>query len=128
MGRRLTPREARYALASDIEAVLPNGWTTYAAPPEGITAPAVVLAPRQPYRRASTFCSEEVLLSVIVILQRNASVEGLDMLDDLLTTVIGAIDASSVMATWAEVTDLGPVQESGGIDYMTATINVTVQT
>ncbi len=124
----MTPREARYALAASIEAVLPDGWTTYAAPPEGITAPAVVLAPRQPYRRASTFCDEEVRISVLIIIQRNASVDGLDAMDDLITTVIRAINASSVMATWEEVTDLGPVQESGGVDYLTSTINVTVQT
>jgi len=123
----MTPKEARYHLAEDIEAVLLDGWTVYPSPPEGVTAPAVVLAPRSPYRVKSTVCNEEVRLALTVLIQRNASVDGLNVLDDTATIIRSAIHSSTVMAVVDEVSDIGIIQEVGGVEYLAALINVTVE-
>ena len=123
----MTPREARQQLAADIEAALPDGWTVYPAPPEGTNAPAVVLAPRSPYRVKSTFCDEEVRLTATVLIQRNASVSGLDALDDVCTTIRNAIHGSSVMANVDAVQDIGLIEEVGGVEYLAASLTITVE-
>ena len=123
----MTPKEARYQLAADIEAALPDGWTVYASPPEGTNAPAVVLAPDSPYRVRSTVCNEEVRLTGTVLIQRNASTAGLDALDDVCTTVRAAIHQSSVMAVVEAVRDIGLIEEVGGVEYLAASLSITVE-
>lgn len=123
----MTPKEARYQLGSDIEAALPDGWTVYTSPPEGTNAPAVVLAPRSPYRVKSTVCNEEVRLTGTVLMQRNASTAGLDALDDICTVIRAAIHGSSVLANVDAVQDIGIIEEVGGVEYLAASLNITVE-
>lgn len=120
----MTPKDARYALADAMAAALPDGWSVYATPPEGITAPAVTIAPRQPYLTQNTYCQLECRLAIVVAIQRNASTVGLDQMDDIIGTLRAAMPPGFVVD---DVTDLGPVQEAGGVDYLTSTINVTAQ-
>lgn len=123
----MTPKEARHALADDIRAALPDGWTVYPGPPEGVNAPSVVLAPRSPYRVKSTVCNESVLLTATVLIQRNASADALDALDDASTTVRDAVHASDVMAVVEAVQDIGTMQEVGGVEYLAAVINIQAE-
>jgi hypothetical protein len=123
----MTPKEARHDLAADLATALGPTWTVYASPPEVITAPAVVLAPRTPYRVAGTVCNEELKLTATLLVQRAAGPAALDFLDDACTAARTAIHASSVVSWVEAINDIGIMQEAGGVDYLAAVINVTSQ-
>lgn len=123
----MTPREARHQLADDVQAALPNAWTCYPAPPGNPSAPCVILAPRAPYRVRSTVCDEQVLVRATVLVQSNAGMAGLDTLDDACTLVRQGVHASTVMAVVEEITDVGPVTTEGDLDYLSASLNITME-
>lgn len=119
-----TPKEARQEIAAAISAVMPDGVTVYPSPPEGITAPAVVISPRQPYRRPVSYCDYELQMRVNVGVQRNASTAGMDMLDDLIDLIIPALNSIPYVA-WQAVSDIGVTQDIGSVDYLFGSIDIT---
>jgi hypothetical protein len=121
----MTPREARYALAEELRAALGDGWTVHPSPPEAVQARSLVIAPRSPYRVRGTVCQEEVKLELTVLVQRGASQAGLDLLDDVCTTIRAAIDTGAVVAYVDSIMDIGLVQEVGGVEYLAARLQVT---
>lgn len=121
----MTPREARHALAADIEAT--TGQRCYASPPDG--APALgscVLAPRQPYVVPGTFCSWEVKLVATVVVALAGGQAALDALDDAAMAVVSAVKTSGVSADAAGVNAVGPQAEAQGVVYVTGDIDVTI--
>jgi hypothetical protein len=124
----VTPREAREQLAQELREALAGleaGWTVHASPPEAVQARTVVIAPRSPYRVRGTVCQEEVKLELTVLVARGASQAGMDLLDDICSTIRDAIDTGAVVAYVDSISDIGLVQEVGGADYLAARLQVT---
>ncbi len=98
----------------------------YAAPPEfPVSAPALVIGPRTPYLQRSNVCSWEQSLVLTLAIQRASGLSGLDQLDDMVIEVEQVLQTGTVQTVLDSVGDLGPVQEGGGVEYLTATIDVT---
>lgn len=118
-------RERREAVADAARTVLPSGFSVYASPPEIVTFPAVVVAPRAPYRELLTFTRESVRIAVLVIVPRAAGPDALDLVDATLDLVKPAV--ASVEAV-TEVGDVSSVvlASYGGTDCIVASIDLTV--
>jgi hypothetical protein len=113
--------EARRAIVGALAAEFGESAVVYSAPPETVTAPALVVAPRTPYRNPSTFCQYELNLRIVALVQRG--VGGLDGLDDMMDRVLIAVNTlDSVM--WTAVGDIGTTQDVGSIEYLTASIDI----
>ncbi len=120
----MTPKETRHALADAIRAVAPAGVTVYNSPPESVTAPAVVISPRQPYRTISSYCDWEVNYRVTGLVQRGAGADSLDYLDDLLDAIIPAIRAFAFV-TIDSVGEVGYTTDVGAVDLVTGAVDLT---
>lgn len=119
-------KSKRAALALALVEALPDGWTVYASPPETVTAPSVVIGPRAPYREWGTFGTEDVNLQLSLLVPRALGASALDVLDEVLDTVLEAVD--SVDNAMPMATALGLTQTSAaGVEYLTAAIDVTVK-
>lgn len=120
-----TAKEKREALATLIRATLSTSWTVYAAPPESVTTPAVVIAPRSPYRAPETFTTEAVGLAIQVIVPRISGPDGLDALDAALDLLIRGTEPVVGVVTAVEVSSVSQATANGA-DVLVATINVTM--
>jgi len=114
--------QLRADIAAAVTAAM-SGWGVYPAPPDIIAAPAVVIAPRSPYRERVDYGREAVRLQLTILVPRAAGPAGMEVLDTACDDVIAAVE-SVAEATWEQVESVGPVQEQGGIEYLTATLNV----
>jgi len=123
----MTPKEARYQLAADIEAGMANPeLIVTASPPENPPAPpAIVLAPRAQYLTQGTACDWEMRLTATVAVSRVSGVPGLDLVDDIVQQLIGVLATASVIVTTEGVQDIGITQESQGVEYTTGTVEIT---
>ena len=120
-----TAKAKRAALKTAIAAAMPSGWAVYSSPPETVTAPAVVIGPRSPYRQWGSFGTEDVNVQLTVLVPRALGADALDNVDDALDTVLGAIDTVA-NAMPMEVTTVG-LSQAAGVDYVTAVLDVTVK-
>ena len=120
-----TAQEKREALQALIVSVLPDTWSVYAGPPSIVTTPAVVIAPRTPYRGDLTFTVEKVALSIRVVVQPG---------DDALNRIDGVFDLlcrgdqpilDIPSLTEVAIEGVAMATANGG-DVMVGTINVTV--
>lgn len=120
-----TAVQKRTAVAAAIDAAT-TGWSVYASPPETVTAPAAVIAPRTPYRQYGTFRdgSEAVNLRVTLLVPRSLGISALDVLDPALDTVLAALDGVTNL-TFAEVPSVN-LTTAAGVDYVAADIDITV--
>ena len=124
----MTVTSARHQLAQDIQLALGDAWTVYASPPASqLLAPAVILAPRPPYRRRGTVCDEQVNLRGSVLVQVARGADALDYMDDACTQVRDAVHSSSIMAVVEEISEAGPVTTEGDVEYLSATLNITME-
>jgi len=114
--------QLRADIAAAVVTAMP-GWGVYPAPPDIVAAPAVVIAPRSPYRERVEYGREAVRLQLTILVPRAAGPAGMEVLDTACDDVIAAVE-SVAEATWEQVESVGPVQEQGGIEYLTATLNV----
>jgi hypothetical protein len=93
-----------------------------------VNVPALVVAPRSPYRVKGTVCAEEVRVTMTLLVNRNASVDGLDLLDDMASLARAAVNgASGLIAYVDQVQDVGLIQEVGGLEYLAATLDITME-
>lgn len=123
-----TAAEKRAAVATLLREALPEDWTVYPSPPETIASPAVVIAPRSPYRTDETFTEERVNLALRVVVKRAAGTDALDIIDatvDLLMRGSDPILAAASITNVENTVDIALAQD-GGVDYIVGTINVTV--
>lgn len=120
-----TAQQKRQLVATLIDDAT-TGWSVYASPPETVTAPAVVVGPRPPYRQYGTFAggSELVNLAVTLLVPRSLGMSALDVLDPAIDTVLGALDGVANL-TFAEVPTV-TMEAAAGVDYVTARIDITV--
>lgn len=101
-----------------------DGWTVYAEPPEQLAGGrCVVIAPRSPYRTFETFARGATHLSIHVLVPRTGG-PAMDALDAGLAGVIEALLALSDVSI-DDVVNVGILDETGGVSYLTTTINVT---
>jgi hypothetical protein len=121
----MTPAEARAIVAGVISAAVSDELNVYAAPPDVVATPAVVIRPRGPYREPSTVCHEELSVSLVILLPRAAGAAGLDVLDavvDLIVPALRRCDDPGV--AYERVTDIGVTQEVAGAELLSATIDI----
>jgi hypothetical protein len=121
----MTPREARELVASIASNALGAGWAGWASPPEQTHAPAIVVGPRDPYREPGTFCAEVVNLRLTVLAPRVQGQAGLDVIDAALDTLRAAF-AGEQAINWERVGTIAPGLDVGGVDLITAGVDVTV--
>ena len=118
-----TALSIRQDLATVTAGVFPT-WAVYAAPPEAINGPSIVIAPRVPYRRRSDYCAQEVQLRVTLLVPRTTGAAGLDLLDTACDTWVSNVADYYADVTWESVDEIGTTVEVGAIEYITAGINV----
>ena len=119
--------DVRRELAAILEAALP-GWSIYPEPPAGVVAPAVAVAPGEPYRTTTAYRMEEVQLRLLVLLSAGAT-GALDLLDDAIELVLLALmsqptNAATPLAV-RQVGSVGLIQDIGGVQLLSATVDVT---
>lgn len=114
--------QLRADLAAAISGAL-TGYAVYPAPPDIVAAPAVVIAPRTPYRTRTDYCREAVRLQVTILVPRASGPAGMEVLDAACDDVRDAIE-SVADCTWESVESVGPAQEVGGQEYLTAALTV----
>lgn len=115
-----TTQEARESLAEAIAAS--TGWLVFAAPPDVVASPCVVVGPREPYVTRLTARQWELGLRLTLMVPAAAGSEA------ALAALEAAIDAlrPDVLAlpnvTWTQVGNVGPVSD-GDVKYIAATID-----
>jgi hypothetical protein len=120
-----TAQEKREALQALIVSVLPTTWSVYAAPPAIVTTPAVVIAPRTPYRGDLTFTKEQVSLALRIVVQPGE--DALDRIDAVMDLLCRGDQPILDIPSLTEVAIEGVVMATAnGGDVMVGTINVTV--
>ncbi len=120
-----TAQEKREALQALVISVLPDTWTVYAAPPPVVTFPAVVIAPRTPYRGDLTFTKEQVSLALRIVVQPGE--DALDRIDAVMDLLCRGDQPILDIPSLTEVAIEGVVMATAnGGDVMVGTINVTV--
>ena len=120
-----TAQEKREALQALIVSVLPDTWSIYAAPPVIVTTPAVVIAPRTPYRGDLTFTKEQVSLALRIVVQPGE--DALDRIDGVMDLLCRGDQPILDIPSLTEVAIEGVVMATAnGGDVMVGTINVTV--
>lgn len=99
--------------------------TVYAAPPEHMTVPCVVLAPGRPYRRSTAFCADELVLRLVVSVSRQSGSGGLDELDRHIDALQVALRGKARVSL-GDVSNVGLTQYSGGAEHLTAIVDCQV--
>jgi hypothetical protein len=119
-------KDKRTAVAAALTTALGTGWNVHASPPENVVAPAAVVGPRSPYREWGTFGTEDVNLQITLFVPRALGAATLDTLDTALDTVLEALDAvPNAMVDGAAT--VGEAKSQSGVDYLAATIELTVK-
>lgn len=114
--------EARQLVASLL--AMPDGWIVHDEPTSDPGSPAVVIAPRRPFRTLRTGCIEDVGLAVTLVL--NLATEDVwALMDDLVELVRDQLEQDGRVAV-ESVEDMGTVLNIGGVDHMTARLDVAV--
>jgi hypothetical protein len=120
-------RGKREAVAALIVDALPDSWSVYASPPDVITMPAVVIAPRNPYRETFTWEVEAVHLSVNVIVPRAAGLTALDVIDEAMDVLVRGSEPILDVPSVVEAVISGVTQATnGGAECVVGTIDITV--
>ena len=120
-----TAQAKREALQALIVSVLPTTWSIYAAPPTIVTTPAVVIAPRTPYRGDVTFTKEQVSLALRIVVQPGE--DALDRIDGVMDLLCRGDQPILDIPSLTEVAIEGvAMATANGGDVMVGTINVTV--
>ena len=115
----------RYALAEAIRQVLGAGVAVYPYPPEVVSAPAVVLVPRSPYRTDASYQTEQWSFGLLVLILRPGDTEaGYLQLDVLIAGVREAVKGQA-RAVWEGVDAVGSTVPVGGVEYLSANCQVT---
>jgi hypothetical protein len=115
----------RHRVATAVRMALPAAWNVYASPPDVLLLPAVVVAPRSPYRELFTFTESSVHLAVQVIVSRSGGPAALDVIDAALDVILTALhDVENVTA----VGDVAGVALAvhNGTDALVGSVDLTV--
>lgn len=121
----MTPKTDRAAIATALRSALPDGWAVYTQMHDNPSVPCVAILPRVPYRVLQTLTRQRMHLRLAIIVNRAAGSDYLDVVDDALDDVIGALDTASVSIGWAGA-EVGGVETVNGVEYLTASIDVDV--
>lgn len=115
----------RQAIATALKANLPSGWVVYPSPPTSLVAQSAVISPRSPYIIRQSVGIDAVSLQITLLVNLAAGPTAMDILDDAIDNLrAGILNSGDVM--WEAVEDIGVAQEVGGVDYLTASINIQV--
>jgi hypothetical protein len=121
----MSPKSDRAAIAAALRTALPD-WTVFTSPPEVGSAPCIAILPRTPYRELLTYTEERMHLQLVVVVQRAAGTDLLDLFDDTFDAVLAALDAPGTPeCAWSSIEVRG-AEEVNGIEYLTASIDLDV--
>lgn len=126
----MSGREARQAVADCLSVSLPirkPTWNVYAGPTDNIRLPAIVVGPRSPYSEPGTFNGQDVHLAVYALIPRSTGDQGMDLLDEVIDQIRGALDASPEPIGYERVSYVG-MATHGGTECLIASIDCTAST
>lgn len=126
----MDPTERRQLVASSLAGIPVPGtetgqtFTVHAGPLDNPKAPAIVIGPRGPYIERLTFRQYRVNLVLTILLPRAAADRAMDLFDAAFLAIWNQLPAGSDIMTIGNV--LGITQGVGGIEYMTATMDISL--
>ena len=102
------------------------GVNVYAAPPDVLAVPAIVIAPATPYRRDTAMTRELWAFDLLALVTRPTDpAASFDALDELIGVVRATILAMPG-ATWAGAQSIGDTLPVGGITYLSAVCSAEI--
>ena len=122
----MTARAVRHTLADALRAARAHAKVSvYASPPEAVASPALVIAPRQPYRSPTALSNlEEMNLRIVATVPRTSGSGGLDLLDDLLDSARAVVRATPGFR-WQSVENVGLTVYTGGSELLSGVLDIT---
>ena len=119
------PKGTRQDIAAKLLAAMPEGYASFASPPDVPSVPCVFLDTRPPYRELLTTTEEVMRLRVGIVAQAAMGSDALDWFDDVFDRVKAGLDAATASIDWNEA-DLDGIDEANGIQYALAHVDITV--
>jgi hypothetical protein len=118
----MSVREERETLKTALTSALPSGWVVYSGPPESMSVPCVVIAPRSPYRLRLTGTKDEVNLTTLIVIKKGEG--SLNKIDDTIDVIIPALYSANCKVD--DAVEVVATIEANGVEYLTASIDFSI--
>lgn len=126
----MDPTERRQLVASSLAGIPVPGtqtdqtFTVHPGPLDNPSVPGIVIGPRGPYIERLTFRQYRVNLVLTVLLPRAAADRAMDLFDAAFLAIWQQLPAGAEILAIGNI--LGVTQGIGGVEYMTATMDISL--